>query len=76
VIGRGQLDVHLESLFDFGDRAEHAIDIRNQFDVDADRALTPAVQKGGGPSGQIHTCRVFRLLAQGAHHPMDALGIG
>jgi hypothetical protein len=64
------------TLLDLRDRAEHAIDVGHDLDIDVDGALAPPVEDRSRASGQVDPGRAVRLAAQRLHEPLNANGVG
>lgn len=64
---RGQLHVDLQLLFHVRDRAQDAIILRHDGDVDVDRAVSPAAQNRARATGDVDATRLARFSRNSAH---------
>src|SRR5260221_9716996 len=64
---RGQFDIDVKPLFEVGDRAQAAIALRHDLDVDIDRARAPAAQHGTRASREIDSAPLPRRGGNRTH---------
>src|SRR6185503_2078756 len=75
LIGRGQLDVELELLFDPGQRPEKSVRLGLDLDVHVDGARSPAEEDRRGSAGEVEMDVPIRLSSQLPHEAPDALRV-
>src|SRR5947199_2328561 len=65
--GRRQLDVDVQAFLQIGNRAQHAIAVGHELQIDVDRAVAPAAKDRGRAAGEVDAARFRRGRGDGAH---------
>src|SRR5256714_7269184 len=70
--GRRQLHTDIQALFERRDHVKDAAVVRNDLDVDVDRAVAPVEQYGTRSAREIDAAFRVRLVGQSAHELANA----